>query len=90
MKDPLHPTELICINGMPQAGTEGGTVDEPTPTPQGLQEPEAEDIKTVSAGDTIYGSATSFEDLCLSEDLLKVRRLGSSKVSILYRDPFAF
>lgn len=64
---------------MPQAGSEGGTVDEPTPTPtpQGLQEPEAEDIKTVSAGDTIYASATSFEDLRLSDDLLKVRLLGS-------------
>ncbi|CAL8468415.1 g7955 [Coccomyxa elongata] len=54
-----------------EAGSDGGTVDEPTPTPQGLQEPEAEDIKTVSAGDTIYASATSFEDLSLSEDLLK-------------------
>lgn len=65
------------LNGLSdssQAASEGGTQDEPSPSPQGvLLEPEAEDIKTVSAGDTIYASATSFEDLRLSEDLLKVR-----------------
>ncbi|CAL5221233.1 g3385 [Coccomyxa viridis] len=52
-------------------GNESGTVDEPSNEPQGLQEPETEDIKTVSAGDTIYSSATSFEDLRLSPELLQ-------------------
>ena len=55
-----------------QNGDESGTVDEPSNEPQGLQEPETEDIKTVSAGDTIYSSATSFEDLRLSPELLQV------------------
>ena len=47
-------------------------MDEPTNEPQGLQEPETEDIKTVPAGNTIYSSATSFEDLNLSPELLQV------------------
>ena len=55
-----------------QNGNESGTVDEPSNEPQGLQEPETEDIKTVSAGNTIYSSATSFEDLHLSPELLQV------------------
>ncbi len=63
--------DLSYLFGPSQAGGENGTADEPSPSPQGLQEPEAEDIKTVPAGDTIYASATSFEDLRLSEDLLK-------------------
>ena len=56
----------------PQNGHEDGTVDEPANEPQGLQEPETEDIKTVPAGNTIYSSATSFEDLNLSPELLQV------------------
>ena len=55
-----------------QNGHEDGTVDEPTNEPQGLQEPETEDIRTVPAGNTIYSSATSFEDLNLSPELLQV------------------
>ncbi len=61
-----------------QNGNENGTVDEPrdepSDEPQGLQEPETEDIKTVSAGNTIYSSATSFEDLQLSPELLQVEQ----------------
>ena len=62
-----------CSSHVPsQNGHEAGTVDEPTNEPQGLQEPETEDIKTVPAGNTIYSSATSFEDLKLSPELLQV------------------
>ena len=57
-----------------QAGNESGTVDEPSNEPQGLHEPETEDIKTVPAGNTIYSSATSFEDLQLSPELLQVQQ----------------
>lgn len=56
-----------------QNGKESGTADEPSNEPQGLQEPETEDIKTVPAGNTIYSSATSFEDLHLSPELLQVQ-----------------
>jgi len=57
-----------------QNGNENDTVDEPSNESQGLQDPETEDIKTVSAGNTIYSSATSFEDLQLSPDLLQVQQ----------------
>ena len=57
-----------------QDGNESGTVDEPSNEPQGLHEPETEDIKTVPAGSTIYSSATSFEDLHLSPELLQVQQ----------------
>lgn len=57
-----------------QNGNENDTVDEPSNESQGLQDPETEEIKTVSAGNTIYSSATSFEDLQLSPDLLQVQQ----------------
>jgi len=57
-----------------QNGNENDTVDEPSNESQGLQDPETEDIKTVSAGNTIYSSATSFEDLQLSPELLQVQQ----------------
>ncbi len=65
-------------------------MDEPSNEPQGLQEPETEDIKTVSAGDTIYSSATSFEDLRLSPELLQVRyRCQENSLSIVGRTCYA-
>lgn len=57
-----------------QNGNENDTVDEPSNECQGLQDPETEEIKTVSAGNTIYSSATSFEDLQLSPELLQVQQ----------------
>jgi len=57
-----------------QNGNENDTVDEPSNESQGLQDPETEEIKTVSAGNTIYSSATSFEDLQLSPELLQVQQ----------------
>ena len=47
-----------------------GQVDTPEPRTQ-LEEPEVEDIKTVT-GDTMYSSASRFEDLPISEQLLQV------------------
>ena len=53
---------------------EPGTKDEPEPEPsRGLEDPEAEDIKTITAGDTMYSSAKKFEDLPISEPLLQAR-----------------
>ncbi len=57
-----------------QNGNENDTVDEPSNESQGLQDPETEEIRTVSAGNTIYSSATSFEDLQLSPELLQVQQ----------------
>ena len=67
-----------------QTGNGNGTVDEPSNEPQGLQEPETEDIKTVPAGNTIYTSATSFEDLNLSPELLQVQISAWYFVSCTY------
>lgn len=50
---------------------ETGTKDEPEPSNR-LEDPEVEDIKTVTAGDTMYSSAKKFEDLPISEPLLQV------------------
>ena len=55
----------------PQADPEGGTQDEPGPSPPGLLEPEPGDIQTVPVRDTIYSAAASFEDLPLSRELLQ-------------------
>ena len=48
---------------------EAGTKDEPESR---LEDPEVEDIKTITAGDTMYSSAKKFEDLPVSEPLLQV------------------
>lgn len=47
------------------------TKDEPESR---LEDPEVEDIKTITAGDTMYSSAKKFEDLPISEPLLQVLR----------------
>lgn len=68
---------------LPQVDPEAGALpDEESPSckqpeQSGLQEPEDNEIRTVHAGDTPYTSATSFEDLPLSEPLLQVGSLGS-------------
>ena len=53
------------------------TVDEPASSSR-LEEPETEDIKTVTTGDTLYSSAKRFEDLPISEPLLQVGTLPAS------------
>ncbi len=48
-----------------------GERDEAGPSSR-LEEPEAEDIKTITTGETMYQSAARFEDLPISDPLLQV------------------
>jgi len=48
-----------------------GERDEAGPVTR-LEEPDAEDIKTITKGDTLYQSAKRFEDLPISDPLLQV------------------
>jgi len=48
-----------------------GTVDEPEPAAALAAEPAPDAIRTVPAGDTPYSSASTFEDLALSPELLQ-------------------
>jgi len=50
---------------------QAGIRDEPEASNK-LEDPEVEDIKTITAGDTMYSSAKKFEDLPISEPLLQV------------------
>ncbi|XP_072980598.1 DEAD-box ATP-dependent RNA helicase 38 [Typha angustifolia] len=55
-------SELKAIESLKISDEDGGPA---------LEEPEDSDIKAVTSGDTVYTSALKFEDLNLSEELLK-------------------
>ena len=62
---------------------ETGSPDEPE-TSNRLEDPEVEDIKTITAGDTMYSSAKKFEDLPISEPLLQVFIMAIASFDIIH------
>ena len=69
--------EKPAVNGSPakpaeEVNTEEEAIPDEPETSSRLEDPEVEDIKTITAGDTLYSSAKRFEDLPISEPLLQV------------------
>ncbi|XVE96550.1 hypothetical protein REPUB_Repub02eG0232200 [Reevesia pubescens] len=72
-EDPEEPSAASTSDekGEPDLNVENLTIDENKKINKFLDEPEDSNIKAVTSGDTPYTSASTFEDLNLSPELLK-------------------
>ncbi|KAI3923059.1 hypothetical protein MKW92_041756 [Papaver armeniacum] len=66
-----QPTSSTSAEKDPELNIASLKIDESKNTEKFLDEPEEENIKAVTTGDTLYSTAATFEDLRLSEEILK-------------------